>query len=306
MTVLTIGQVARQAGVGVETVRYYERQGLLEQPARKASGYRQYAADAVSRLRFIRRGKELGFSLKEIGELLALRFGPDATVAEVKRRAEAKIADIEGKIRDLQRTRDALRKLATPVRDRARWTNARSWRRWSKRGESTHECEYRSDARPAREKARPRPAPRGPGDGRRGPRLRHDGGPGRRGLRRPRRPHLLLLLSVLCGKVPGRSRPATPAGAAASARAGGRRAGAVYTCPMHPEVRQDHPGACPKCGMALEPAGGAAPDDQGGIHLPDAPARSCATSRAAAPLRHGPGAAHRHARRKARTPNWWT
>ena len=112
MNALTIGQVARQAGVGVETVRFYERQGLLEQPARKASGYRQYAGDAVARLRFIRRGKELGFSLKEIGELLALRVGPDASVAEVKRRAEAKIADIEGKIRDLQRTRDALRKLA--------------------------------------------------------------------------------------------------------------------------------------------------------------------------------------------------
>ena len=66
MKPLTIGQVARSAGVGVETVRFYERQGLLEEPARKDSGYRQYSQDVVARLRFIKRAKELGFSLKEI------------------------------------------------------------------------------------------------------------------------------------------------------------------------------------------------------------------------------------------------
>ncbi len=113
MKPLMIGEVARQSGVGVETVRFYERQGLLKLPARRQSGYRQYDEDAVSRLRFIRRGKELGFSLKEIGELLALRVSPDTTVADVKRRAELKITDIEGKIRDLQRTKEALQKLAT-------------------------------------------------------------------------------------------------------------------------------------------------------------------------------------------------
>jgi MerR family copper efflux transcriptional regulator len=113
MKTLMIGEVARRAGIGVETVRFYERQGLLKLPARRQSGYRQYDEDAVSRLRFIRRAKELGFSLKEIGELLALRVSPDTTVADVKQRAEAKVADIEGKIRDLQRTKEARQTLAT-------------------------------------------------------------------------------------------------------------------------------------------------------------------------------------------------
>ncbi|MCI0462003.1 MAG: MerR family DNA-binding protein [Gemmataceae bacterium] len=111
MKPLTIGQVARRAGVGIETVRFYERQGLLEEPPRKESGYRQYPADVVSRLRFIKRAKELGFSLREIKELLALRFDPDTTCAEIRQRATAKIADIEAKLRDLQRMKQALVKL---------------------------------------------------------------------------------------------------------------------------------------------------------------------------------------------------
>jgi Hg(II)-responsive transcriptional regulator len=108
---LTIGQVARRTGVGVETVRFYERQGLLEEPAREASGYRQYPEDAVARLRFIRRAKELGFTLREIKDLLALRLDPGATRADVRKRAEAKIADIEARVRDLQRMREALLRL---------------------------------------------------------------------------------------------------------------------------------------------------------------------------------------------------
>jgi MerR family copper efflux transcriptional regulator len=108
MQPLTIGQVARRAGVGVETVRFYEREGLLEEPYRQASGYRQYDEDVVARLRFIRRAKGPGFSLKEIAELFALRDDPDATRADVRRRAEAKVADIEAKSRDLQRMREAL------------------------------------------------------------------------------------------------------------------------------------------------------------------------------------------------------
>ena len=111
MRPLTIGVVARRAGVGVETVRFYERQGLLDEPARKESGYRQYAEGVVARLRFIRRAKELGFSLKEIKELLALRVDPTTTCAEVRARAEAKIADVEVKIRALQKIRKALQKL---------------------------------------------------------------------------------------------------------------------------------------------------------------------------------------------------
>src|SRR5438445_10622353 len=90
---LTIGQLARRAGVGIETVRFYERQGLLEEPARKESGYRQYQEDVVARLRFIKRAKELGFSLREIMELLSLRVDPTTRCAEVRSKAAAKISD---------------------------------------------------------------------------------------------------------------------------------------------------------------------------------------------------------------------
>jgi Cu(I)-responsive transcriptional regulator len=117
MKPLTIGQVARRAGVGVETVRFYERQGLLEEPERRESSrYRQYPEDVVARLRFIRRGKELGFSLKGIAGLLALRLDPAATRADVRRRAAAKIADIDARIRDLQRMKEALVKLTASCR----------------------------------------------------------------------------------------------------------------------------------------------------------------------------------------------
>ncbi len=108
MKPLTIGQVARRAEVGIETVRFYERQGLIEEPLRAASGYRQYDGEVVDRLRFIRRAKELGFTLKEIKELLALRIDPSTTCADVKRRAEAKIADIQAKIHTLQKMKQAL------------------------------------------------------------------------------------------------------------------------------------------------------------------------------------------------------
>jgi Hg(II)-responsive transcriptional regulator len=116
MMTLTIGQIARRAGVGVETVRFYERQGLLEEPDRRESGYRQYTEEVVFRLRFIRRAKELGFTLKEIQELVASRSDPSATRADVRRQAKAKIADIEGKIRDLQRMKEALLKLTASCR----------------------------------------------------------------------------------------------------------------------------------------------------------------------------------------------
>ncbi len=111
METMTIGKVARRAGVGVETVRYYEREGLIAEPPRRASGYRQYTSDAVDRLCFIRRAKELGFSLKEIKELLALSLAPGTTCGEIKGRAEAKVDDIEDRIRGLQRMRRALKKL---------------------------------------------------------------------------------------------------------------------------------------------------------------------------------------------------
>jgi MerR family mercuric resistance operon transcriptional regulator len=109
---LTIGQVARQAGVKVETVKFYERQGLVEQPPRPAWGYRTYPPQAVARIRFIRRAQELGFSLREIGELLGLRHTPETSCAEVKARAEAKIADIERKREELRKMQEALQRLA--------------------------------------------------------------------------------------------------------------------------------------------------------------------------------------------------
>jgi Hg(II)-responsive transcriptional regulator len=108
MKTLSVGQVAKRAGVGVETVRFYERQGLLDEPARKESGYRQYGDDAVAVLRFIRRAKELGFTLNEIKGLLALRLDGSATRSDVREQATAKVGGIEAKIRDLQRMRDAL------------------------------------------------------------------------------------------------------------------------------------------------------------------------------------------------------
>ncbi len=105
---LSIGQLAKRAGVGVETVRYYEREGLLVEPQRRQSGYRQYQSDTVDRLLFIRRAKELGFTLKEIKELLSLRVDEEKTCADVRQQAEAKIADIEDRIRSLQRMKRAL------------------------------------------------------------------------------------------------------------------------------------------------------------------------------------------------------
>jgi MerR family transcriptional regulator, copper efflux regulator len=108
MSTLSIGQVAHQAGVGVETIRFYEREGLLEEPPRRASGYRQYSEQVVTRLRFIKRAKLLGFSLKEISELLLLRVDSSTSCEEVKQRTEAKIAEVERKLVELQRMRQAL------------------------------------------------------------------------------------------------------------------------------------------------------------------------------------------------------
>ena len=123
MESLTIGRLARAVGVNLETVRYYERRGLLPKPPRSGSGYRLFPAEAKGRLRFIRRAQELGFSLGEIRELLSLRVAPTAKSADVRRRAQAKITDIEAKIRSLRSMKKALRELTQtcsgcgPVRD---------------------------------------------------------------------------------------------------------------------------------------------------------------------------------------------
>ena len=115
---LTIGQLAKKAKVNVETIRYYERRGLIPEPPRRGSGYRQYSEYDMARIQFIKRAKDLGFSLKEILELLSLRVDPDTTCGDVKKRAEVKIVDIEEKIRVLQRVRNALEKLVTSCRGR--------------------------------------------------------------------------------------------------------------------------------------------------------------------------------------------
>ena len=109
---LTIGQVAKSARVNVETVRYYERRGLLPEPPRRPSGYRSYTPDVVRRIQFIRHAQQLGFSLEEVGNLLRLRVDPETSCREVRQRADAKIADIERKIDDLRNMRQALATLA--------------------------------------------------------------------------------------------------------------------------------------------------------------------------------------------------
>ena len=117
---MTIGQVARLAGVGVETIRFYQRQGLIAEPARRDSGYRQYDPEVVRRIRFIRHAKELGFTLREIKELLDLRVEPDCHCGDVLEMATAKIVDIEQRIEALDRMKQALAKLTATCRRRRR------------------------------------------------------------------------------------------------------------------------------------------------------------------------------------------
>lgn len=114
----TIGQLARLSGVGVETIRYYERERLIAEPPRRASGYRQYPEDALARLRFIRRAKELGFSLKDIKELLGLRLASGTTCADIRKRAEVKIAEVRAKLGMLRQMEQALMKLTAACRGR--------------------------------------------------------------------------------------------------------------------------------------------------------------------------------------------
>lgn len=106
MDSIGIGQLATRAGVSIDTVRYYERSGLLAPQGRLASGYRRYGDLEVSRLRFIRRAQELGFSLKDIRDLLGLSKQRD--VARVKRAAEKKLAEVEERLAALTRVRDGL------------------------------------------------------------------------------------------------------------------------------------------------------------------------------------------------------
>ena len=110
--VFTVGKLARAANVAVPTLRFYERASLMPKPARSAANYRVYSEDAVGRIRFIRRAQQLGFALGEIKEILNLRVSGDRSCAEVRELAEAKIAEIDTRIRSLRKMGKALAALA--------------------------------------------------------------------------------------------------------------------------------------------------------------------------------------------------
>lgn len=111
MESLTAGKVARLAKVNFETLRYYERRGLLPAPQRAGSNYRLYTEESVLRLRFIKQAQELGFSLREINDLLSLRARPGTRCADILRRSKAKVREIDEKVRRLKSMRKALSKL---------------------------------------------------------------------------------------------------------------------------------------------------------------------------------------------------
>ena len=127
MTALKIGEVAQRSDVGVETIRYYERQGLLAEPERRPSGYRQYDESVIARLQFIRRGKELGFTLNEIKELLGLWFDDNARCEHVRNRATQKLEDIEQKIRALQKIKRSLKQVVRECESRGSFTECPLW-----------------------------------------------------------------------------------------------------------------------------------------------------------------------------------
>jgi Hg(II)-responsive transcriptional regulator len=108
---MKIGELSKQSGAGIETIRFYERNGLLAKPDRSPSGYRHYDASVVARLQFIRRAKDLGFTLAEIKEILALWFDANTRCEHVRQRAEQKIADIEDKVRSLHKMKRSLKKV---------------------------------------------------------------------------------------------------------------------------------------------------------------------------------------------------
>ncbi len=109
---MTIGKLAKEAGVGVETVRFYERKGLIKKPQRKDGGFRSYPYEEVTRIKFIRRAQELGFTLREVKELLELQSKRRMTGGQVKRKADQKIEEIQKKILDLKNMEESLRELS--------------------------------------------------------------------------------------------------------------------------------------------------------------------------------------------------
>jgi len=111
MKTLSIGRLSEQTGVHIETIRYYEKIGLLTEPTRTAAGYRQYGEDHLRRLHFIRRGRDLGFSIETIRALLRLAEHPENPCQDADRMATEHLAEVERKIEELGRLRDALREM---------------------------------------------------------------------------------------------------------------------------------------------------------------------------------------------------
>jgi len=112
MAAMTIGEAAREAGVGVETIRFYERKGLVEQPPKPSyGGFRRYPTATVRRVRFIRQARTLGFSLREIKDLLSLRAAPSTDCADVRRRARIKLEEVDRRLAHLAQVRDGLEEL---------------------------------------------------------------------------------------------------------------------------------------------------------------------------------------------------
>ncbi len=123
MNGLTVGEVSKGAKVNIETLRYYERRGLVPKPPRSVSNYRLYPEETVRRIQFIKRAQELGFSLKEIKDLLSLRATVGARCAQVQKRATDKIQDIEQKIKTLRAMKKALSKLVAECSGQGPVTN---------------------------------------------------------------------------------------------------------------------------------------------------------------------------------------
>lgn len=123
METLTIGQVSKLAGIGVDAIRFYERERLIPLPARRSSGYRQYQPEIIERILFINQAKELGFTLAEVNALLDLRYKPNGTATQVKEKALTKIADVDSKINRLTQIKEQILTLTSacsgkgPVKD---------------------------------------------------------------------------------------------------------------------------------------------------------------------------------------------
>jgi len=108
---MTIGSLAAKSDVTVETVKFYEKEGLLPRPPKPISGFRSYPEDYVSRILFIKRAQELGFKLREVKELLKLKVDKKATCDQVMKRTDEKISEVEAKIKDLRRIKRSLRQI---------------------------------------------------------------------------------------------------------------------------------------------------------------------------------------------------